>query len=234
MSLINGTTPEMAREALDAAHRSVDPVDLSWLDPQDKRDSWTLADDTLRLIAAVVARLRPRRVVEFGSGVSTRLLASSCAGLDEPATLIALENDPVYERQTREQLSREPVYGSVQLELTYLVSRRWYELNLPVYDLPATVLDGPPAQLVLVDGPPLPLGGRHGSLLQAIHLGEPGTVVLLDDADRPSEQAALALAERLFGDHIEVVHLAGFVKGLAAIVVVEKVGGSAMPSVNAT
>ena len=225
------TTPEMAREVLEAARRSVDPVDLSWLDPQDERDSWTLADDTLRFIASVVARLRPRRVVEFGSGVSTRLLASSCAGLAEPATVVALESDPVYERQTREQLSRDPVRGPVQLELTHLVSRRWYDRNLPVYDLPATVLDGPPAQLVIVDGPPLPLGGRHGSLLQAVHLGEAGTVVLLDDADRPSEQAALALADSVFGDQIEVVHLTGFVKGLAAIVVLAEVGGSAMPSV---
>ena len=226
------TTPETAREALEAAHRSIDPVDLSWLDPQHERDGWTLADDTLRLIASVVARLRPRRVVEFGSGVSTRVLASSCAALDESATVVALESDPVYERQTREQLSRDPVRGPIQLELTHLVTRRWYERNLPVYDLPATVLGGPPAQLVIVDGPPLPLGGRHGSLLQAVHLGEAGTVVLLDDADRPSEQAALALAQSVFGDQIEVVHLAGFEKGLAAIVVLAEVGGSAMPSVN--
>lgn len=222
------TPAETAGHVLDAA-QGADPVDLSWLEPEHERDSWTLADDTLRLIASVVELLRPRRVVEFGSGVSTRLLASGCARLDDPATLIALENDPAFERRTREQLARDPAGASVQLEVTHLVARRWFGRNMPVYDLPATVLHGPPPQLVLVDGPPLPLGGRHGSLLQAIHLGEPGTVVLLDDAERPSERAALALALELFEDQIEVRHLEGFAKGLAAIVVCRDVGGSAMP-----
>ena len=223
------TPPETAGDVLDAA-QDADPVDLSWLEPEQERDSWTLADDTLRFIASVVELLRPRRVVEFGSGVSTRLLASGCARLDDPATLIALESDPEFERRTREQLARDPAGGSAQLELTHLVARRWFGRNMPVYDLPASVLDGPAAQLVLVDGPPLPLGGRQGSLLQAIHLGEAGTVVLLDDAERPSERAALALALELFGDQIEVRHLDGFAKGLAASVVCGEVGGSAMPS----
>lgn len=143
--------------------------------------------------------------------------------------MIALESDPAFERRTREQLSRDPDGGTARVDLTHLVPRRWYGRNVPVYDLPATVVDGPFPQLVLVDGPPLPLGGRQGSLLQAIHLGEPGTVVLLEDADRPSEQTAVALVKELFGDKIEVVHLAGFTKGLAAIVVRSEVGGSAMP-----
>ena len=229
---MNRTPPEIASAALRMAQRSIDPIDLSWLDAEHKRDSWTLADDTLRLVASVVALIRPRRVLEFGSGVSTRLLASSCAGLAEPATVVAIESGPFFERQTREQLSRDPVSGSVHVELTHLVSRRWYGRNVPVYDLPATIVGGPRPQLVLVDGPPLPLGGRHGSLLQAVHLGEAGTVVLLDDADRPSERTALTLAEKVFGDRIEVLHLAGFAKGLAAIVVRCEVGGSAMPPVN--
>ena len=222
---------ETTKAALDAAQRSTDLIDLSWLNPQVERDSWTLADDTLRFIASVVGQLHPRRVLEFGSGVSTRLLAASCAGLGESATVVALESDPVFERRTREELARDPAHGPVHVELTHLVVRRWYERNLPVYNLPATVIDGPPPQLVLVDGPPLPLGGRHGSLLQAVHLAEPGTLVLLDDADRPSERAALTLAEQVFGTSIEVVRLTGFAKGLAAVIVGCEVDGSPMPDV---
>ena len=224
---------ETARDTLDAAQQRAHLVDLSWLGPEHERDSWTLADDTLTFIAALVELLRPRRVLEFGSGISTRLLASRCARLDQPATVIALESDPAFEHRTKEQLSSDPAGGLAHVELTHLVVRRWYGRNVPVYDLPATVMDGPAPQLVLVDGPPLPLGGRHGSLLQAIHLGEPGTIVLLDDADRPSEQAAVALAEEVFADKIEVVRLAGFAKGLAAIVIRSEVVGSAMPPAEA-
>ena len=226
---MSGVTPAAARAALDAARESLDFVDLSWLEPEGERDAWTLADDTLRFVTSVLGHLRPDRVLEFGSGVSTRVLAAGCARLDEPAIVVALENDPVFERRTTEALGRDGALGRTRVELTHLVVRRWYGQNLPVYDLPPTVREAPPPQLVLVDGPPLPLGGRAGSLLQAVHLAEAGTLVLLDDADRSSEQDALALAENVFGPCIEVFVLDGFAKGLAAVVVHRAVDGPAMP-----
>ena len=224
------TTSDTAREVLEAARASMHTVDLSWLDPQRERDSWTLADDTLRFAAALVERLRPTRILEFGSGVSTRLLAASAARLEQPPYVVALENDPVFHRRTIEDLARDAAPGHVRVELAHLVVRRCYGRNLPVYDLPASIMEGPPFPLVLVDGPPLPLGGRKGSLLQAVHVGGPGTLVLLDDAERSSEQEALALAERIFGDGIDVVHLEGFAKGLAAVIVRCEPAGSAMPT----
>ena len=226
---MSGVTPAAAKAALDAARDSLDFVDLSWLEPEAERDAWTLADDTLRFVSCVLGHLQPRRVLEFGSGVSTRVLAAGCARLDEPATVVALENDPVFERRTVDALGRDGRLGRARVELTHVVVRRWYGQNLPVYHLPETVADAPAPQLVLVDGPPLPLGGRAGSVLQAVHLAEAGTLVLLDDADRPSEQAALALAEKVFGPCIEVFVLDGFAKGLAAVVVHQAVDGTAMP-----
>jgi hypothetical protein len=218
-----------ARTALDAARDSLDPVDLSWLEPEAERDAWTLADDTLGFLTCVLEHLRPRRVLEFGSGVSTRVLAAGCAGIEETGAVTALENDPVFAGRTVEALRGDGRPERARVELTPVVVRRWYGRNLPVYHLPDSVLEARPPQLVLVDGPPLPLGGRAGSLLQAVHLAEAGTIVLLDDADRESEQAALALAARIFGGCIEVDLLDGFAKGLAAVVVREAVGGTAMP-----
>ena len=226
---MTGPASAAAKAALDAARDALDLVDLSWLEPEGERDAWTLADDTLRFVTCLTGHLRPRRVVEFGSGVSTRVLAAACARLDEPATVVALENDPVFERRTSEALGADGRLDRARVELTHVVVRRWYEQNLPVYDLPAAVTEAPPPQLVLVDGPPLPLGGRAGSLLQAVHLAEAGTLVLLDDAERPSEQAALTLAQKVLGPCIEVSVLDGFAKGLAAVLVHRAVDGPAMP-----
>ncbi len=226
---MSASGPASTRAALDAALESLDDVDLSWLGQEAGRDSWTLADDTLRFLTCLFDRLRPRRVLEFGSGVSTRVLAVACLRSDDDATVVALENDPVFERRTTDALARDGGLDRARVELTPVVVRRWYEQNLPVYDLPEAVLEAPAPQLVLVDGPPLPLGGRAGSLLQAVHLASPGTLVLLDDADRPSEQSALALAEKVFGTCIEVSLLGGFAKGLASVVVHRSVGGQPMP-----
>ena len=220
-----------ARDALGAARQSLDAVDLGWLGPEAESEAWKLADDSLRFVTRVLAHLRPRRVLEFGSGVSTRALAVAAARLDEPATVVSLESDPLFERRTRAGLRQDGTDERARVELTHVVVRRWHGRNLPVYDLPGSVADAPAPQLVLVDGPPMPLGGRAGSLLQAVHLAEPGTVVLLDDAHRPSEQDALALADMVFGPAIEISVLDGFAKGLAAVVVRQAVGGSAMPPV---
>lgn len=226
---MTGPAPAAARAALDAARDSLDPVDLSWLEPEAERDAWTLADDTLGFLTILLDRLRPERVLEFGSGLSTRVLAAGCERLGRPGAVTALENDPVFAERTVEGLRGDGRLGRARVELTPVVVRRWYGKNMPVYLLPDALLEAPAPQLVLVDGPPLPLGGRAGSLLQALHLAEAGTLVLLDDADRDSEQAALALAARTLGGCIEVDVLDGFAKGLAAVLVHEAVGGSAMP-----
>ena len=218
-----------ARTALEAARDSLHLADLSWLEPEGERDAWTLADDTLRFLTCLLEHLRPRRVLEFGSGVSTRVLAAGGARPDGPASVTALENDPVFAARTVEALRGDGRLGRARVELTPVVVRRWYGRNLPVYHLPDSILEGPAPQLVLVDGPPLPLGGRAGSLLQAVHLAGAGTLVLLDDAQRDSEQAALALVGRLFPGSIEVELLDGFAKGLAAVVVREALDGTAMP-----
>jgi hypothetical protein len=48
-----------------------------------------------------------------------------------------------------------------------------------------------------------------------------GTIVLLDDAEREDESAALKEWREHYGDAIDVALLPGFTKGLAAIVVLD-------------
>jgi hypothetical protein len=69
-----------------------------------------------------------------------------------------------------------------------------------------------------VDGPPSPLGGRIGSLQQALGLAAPGTIVVLDDADREGEQRALELVRNEAGDDLTVLLLDGFPKGMAVLI----------------
>ncbi len=226
--MINGAGAS-ARMAIECAYRSREEVDLSWLAAASRRNQWSLADDTMSFVSRLVAILEPRIIVEFGSGESTRALARAGAAIDPPAKVVALENDPLFRRRTRRALGRD-VATEADVLLTPVVVRRWYGKNVPVYHLTRPFLSatGRP-ELVLVDGPPLPLGGREGSLLQALHLGRAGTVVLLDDASRPSEERALARALEICGDSVELVELADFAKGLAVLVVKSPLEGPAMP-----
>lgn len=219
-----------AREAVQRACRSRQEADLSWLGASWRDNEWSLAEDTLSFISRLVAVLRPRRIVEFGSGVSTRALARAGGGLDPPAKVVALENDPLFRGRTRRSLDKDGSATTAEVRLTPVVVRRWFGNNVPVYhlDRPCLSAMGSP-ELVVVDGPPLPLGGREGSLLQAVHLGRVGTVVLLDDADRASEAKAMARALEVCGDAVEPVELDGFAKGLGALVLTRSLEGPAMP-----
>jgi hypothetical protein len=81
---------------------------------------------------------------------------------------------------------------------------------------------------VVIDGPPVVLGGREGTLYQAMDFARRGTVVLLDDADRTEERATLAHWQQSLGDAIEVRRLPGFAKGMVAILVRQPVRRAAL------
>src|ERR1051326_4400992 len=70
-------------------------TDLSWI--QHPPDSgWSLALDALRFIACVVQHARPRHILEFGSGLSTRVLARAAAALEHECCISSLDHDPEF------------------------------------------------------------------------------------------------------------------------------------------
>lgn len=208
-----------ARRALDAALAARDTVGLEWLGEPAWAPNWAMAPDTLRLLTTLVGELRPTRVVEFGCGTSTRVLARACAQLGAPASLEAVENDPDHAAAVTAALRDD---GAPQAVVTAapLVVRRIRGHYVPVYHpAPVPFRDATPANLVVVDGPPQFLGGREGALLQALAVSARGTVILLDDAAREADATVLTIIEKMFHAAISVDVLAGFTKGLAAVLV---------------
>jgi predicted O-methyltransferase YrrM len=208
-----------AVEALDVALREAPAVDLEWLDESLADDSWALAPDALRLLAALVAELRPRHVVEFGSGASTVVLAYAAA-YSGGSVISSVDHDPAYLARTAKLLQGQEGERLVSLQLAPLVARvRADELH-PHYLLERAALASErPADLVLIDGPPAALGGRAGMLYQSLDLVQAGTVVLLDDAKREPERGAVARWAARLGDAVLIGRPSGYTRGLAAIVV---------------
>src|SRR5579862_9559880 len=83
-----------ARKALDQALSDRGQGDLSWIDPPPTDDGWTLAPDALRFLWNLVRHLRPQHVVEFGSGLSTRLLLRAIEGMD--GAISSIDHDPQF------------------------------------------------------------------------------------------------------------------------------------------
>lgn len=138
----------------------------------------------------------PGPILDVGSGLSTLVLG--IVAQRRGIVVMSLEHDAEWHRQVQERLARYDV-GGIAYRHAPLGPRGefdWYQVPA---DLPRDIA------LVLCDGPPWDTrGGRYGLLpsLQG-HLA-PGCVILLDDAARPGEQAALVRWSAEYGGWFEI------------------------------
>jgi predicted O-methyltransferase YrrM len=199
--------------AVDTALADRRPLDLSWIQPPPTDDGWSLAPDALRFCARLIQTLQPQHVLEFGSGVSTELLLHAASDVPVRPCVTSIDHDPEFAAGSGGNLQCAP-----------LVAREFGGKYLPAYLVHRDrILARGPVDLILVDGPPACLGGREGTLYQAMEYARPGTLLLLDDASRANERAVLSNWSDNLGDAIEVRQLPGFVKGLAAVTILEVV-----------
>jgi len=207
-----------ARETLFQAIEESAAVDLSFLHRASVENGWEAPPDLLRLLYALVTELRPRHVVEFGSGVSTAVLAR--AARESGGTVISsIESDPKFAGATFELVGDDSAV--VSLQCAPLVARVQSGCLGPSYLVDHSLLASTaPADLVFIDGPPEVLGGRRTMLPQALEYAQCGSIVLFDDADRDGERGALTSWEQILGNAAELHRPQGFVRGLAALILV--------------
>jgi predicted O-methyltransferase YrrM len=219
-SSINDSIQPDTRLAIDTALADAERIDLSWVDPWPSDDGWTLAPDALRFLASLVRVLKPRHILELGSGLSTRVLAHATSELEEPCYISSIDHDPEFGAAAARSFSEESETERVRFQIAPLVAREYAGKLLPVYLIQPERLASPlPVDLVVVDGPTVVLGGREGTLYQVMDSVRPGAVLILDDAARKEEQLALSHWRESLGDAIEIIELPHFTKGMAAVIV---------------
>jgi hypothetical protein len=153
---------------------------------------WQSSPDFLVILMNHALKTRPHVTVECGSGASTIILAR-CSQICGDGHVYSLEHDIAFAKKTRDRLSMAGLTNWATVVhaplIDYLIGGRiwqWYSLG----DLPDLSID-----LLVVDGPPMPLGKMirypAGPLLLP-KLSEAGTV-FLDDTHRPGEKAIIEL-----------------------------------------
>ena len=129
--------------------------------------------------------------MEFGCGPTTELigLLGRAYGRMEVTTI---EHDPWAANELLSLIGPFVTnYRWYSFYLCPLVLRRCFGTPRPVYDDGMGVPMVPhPADLVLINGPPNELGGRGGTMYQALKYAGTGTIILLLDV-RDNEQGML-------------------------------------------
>lgn len=157
-------------------------------EPMPPSGRWALAPTGLLNLYALVARYKPRLVVELGSGTSTVWLGHALAGRGD-VRLVSVDHLAEFAGGTRLAVERHGLTGHVEVRHAPLTATRIGDEEFRWYDAAAFAgLDR--IDLLLVDGPPGTTGreARYPAV-PALHgrLAE-GALVVLDDANRSDEK----------------------------------------------
>jgi predicted O-methyltransferase YrrM len=147
--------------------------------------------DLLLELVRIVDRERPGLVLELGSGVSTVVIARRLAQLGH-GRVISIDHEAVYADVTRAELELQGLSHVADVVVAPLGPVEAGGEQLRWYLVPEDAIDAP-VDLLFVDGPPQRSGklARYPALPAMRHLLAPGATIVVDDADRPSEQEAV-------------------------------------------
>ena len=159
------------------------------------KTSFSISDHTLLWLWNYVNAVKPRSILELGSGLSTLVFAkyvSECVGVKP--RFVSVDHDESWLDQTRRRAEVLGLSGQGRLELSAIdelglaapfASQRGYRLDIPSL---SDYLGSP--DLILIDGPPSAVG-REGTFPSILPMLTKRATVLLDDAYRDKESNAL-------------------------------------------
>jgi hypothetical protein len=160
---------------------------------------WTIGRSCASALALLAEAVAPQRILEFGSGVSTVILAALCAARGGDGRVISVDESPAFAARTRRLLGRFGLAEQVTL-ITAPVGEQeidgWQGTSYVLdADQMTTELAGSAVDFVFIDGPANWLrrcsDGRYGTLLTARRWIGASAVFAVDDALRRRDLATL-------------------------------------------
>lgn len=140
-------------------------------------NQYALMPDTLDFLSALLDRLSPKLVMEFGSGESTRLFAEWAA--PHNARLISVEHDRSWVAEVVQRLNAPQRDAVKVIHAPLRPTRRGLRQFLTYRFLDQLAADVGQADLMLLDGPHI--SGREVVQYFVLSHCRPGAVVVIDD-----------------------------------------------------
>ena len=169
-----------------------------------------------RFLAAFIRATGARKVLEFGSGFSSLMIAREIGAFEENY-LLSIDNSPQYSSMARESCEISGSQARVEFRVARLLPKVYGSRLLLSYSLPKGLLEAlGPFDLALIDAPHHDYG-REGVFYDAFPAVSPGGYIILDDANREEEKANVRNWHAAYGDAIRPILLEGMGNGLNVI-----------------
>jgi predicted O-methyltransferase YrrM len=158
---------------------------------------WAIDPFMAVTIVNTILDVRPRLVVECGSGASTIVVGATLRKLGGRRRLVSVEHNSLYAGISRDHVRRHGLQQWAEVRHAPLVEGPhglWYELS--AFEV------GGDIDLLLVDGPSTEIGpdARRPALPALYDKLSHDARILVDDAAREGEQAAIAAWQGNFPD----------------------------------
>lgn len=179
--------------------------------------SWAMDPASCRFLAGFVRALGARRIIEFGSGFSTLMMAREIEPL-ENNYLLSIDSSPQYSAMAKEAMESSGCQAKVEFRVAPLRPRLYGPRLLLSYNLPEGLLEAMgPFDLALIDAPHLDYG-RESVLYDVFRALAPGGYIILDDANREDrERVYVRTWQAAYEDAIDPILLEGIGNGLGVI-----------------
>lgn len=179
--------------------------------------SWAMDPASCRFLAGFVRALGAKRIIEFGSGFSTLMMAREIEPL-ENNYLLSIDSSPRYSAMAKEAMESSGCQAKVEFRVAPLRPRLYGPRLLLSYNLPEGLLEAMgPFDLALIDAPHLDYG-RESVLYDVFRALAPGGYIILDDANREDkERAYVRTWQAAYEDALDPILLEGIGNGLGVI-----------------
>lgn len=164
-------------------------------------DPWSLGDEKYEKVFNIVKKYKCKKILEFGSGVSTLKLS-----YDFPKSFIhSIESDIKYLKRTQNLLTNYNV-NNVSLLHFPLTFVRYDARVFLTYSIDFTLLDSK-YDFILIDGPveSITIQGREGVLYNIFNLISNGGIIALDDYHRQNAKKTCRNWLKTYKDQIVIL-----------------------------
>jgi predicted O-methyltransferase YrrM len=179
-----------------------------------RRDNWALPEETMQFVGRMVELFQPKKMIEFGSGFSTIVLATLMS--EYGGRLLSFDHSVKFTRAP--ELLREHHLSEVARVAHQRITFQHYGMKvLPTYSIRWVDFDESiGCELALIDGPPADIG-REAVLYELFPRLVSGGWVIVDDVNRDEDRQWIESWKHVFGDGLQVEILPEIGRGVAVL-----------------